>query len=197
MLKEFIALEEKIPGVSSAWRASEVGECEAFLCHTRLGHEPLPMSGRVRHMLQDGVTHEHDIVSRLQSAGIKVLHSYVEGQTEVHCSSDPLVSGHPDGVLDIPKGFSRDLDYWDENFKFDGRFYLLEVTAPNHFAFLRLKRSHLREILWRKFVQIQMYLNSEEIRSYGNCCVAEVKNKNTSELYEEGIAVTADVVGMV
>jgi len=194
VLKEKIALEERIPEVSAIWRASGVGECETFLCHERLGHKPIPLTGRVRHMLDDGVTHEHDIVDRLRSAGITVLHSYVEGQAEVHCSSDPLVTGHPDGVLDVPKDFPRDLDYWDENFKFDGRFYMLEVTAPNHFTFLRLKRSHMREVLWRKYVQIQMYLNSEEMRSYGNCCVVEVKNKNTSDLYEEGVSLNSLVV---
>ena len=141
-----IALEEKTPEVSSTFRASSAGECETFLCHERLGHEPAPFTGRVRHMLQDGVTHEHDIISRLRSAGITVLHSYVEGQAEVHCSSDPLVSGHPDGVLDIPKSREFTLDYADENFS-PSRFMLLEVTAPGHFTFLRLERSHLREIL--------------------------------------------------
>ena len=170
-----------------------MGECETFLCHERLSHEPEPMTGRVRHMLQDGVTHEHDIVDRLRSAGITVLHSYVEGQTDVHCSFDPFVSGHPDGVLDIPRSEKFDLDYADENFK-PSRFMLLEITAPNHFTYLRLERSHLREILFRKYVQVQMYLNSEEIRSYGNCCVAIVKNKNTSALYEEGISLDANVV---
>jgi len=144
-------------------------------------------------MLQDGVTHEHDIISRLRSAGITVLHSYVEGQAEVHCSSDPLVSGHPDGVLDIPKSREFTLDYADENFS-PSRFMLLEVTAPGHFTFLRLERSHLREILWRKYAQVQMYLNSEEIRSYSNCAVVIIKNKNTSALYEEGISLDVAVV---
>lgn len=194
MLKERIALEERQPEVSPIWRASEVGECETFLCHVRLGHESLPFTGRIRHMLEDGITHEHDIVNRLRAAGITVLHSYVEGQAEVHCAKRPLVIGHPDGVLDMPKQDEFVLDYTDENFK-PGRFYLLEVTAPNHFTFLRLKRSHLREILWRKFVQIQMYLSSEEMRSFGDCAVAIVKNKNTSELYEEGITLDDSVVG--
>lgn len=194
MLKECIALEERTPGVSLVWRASSVGECETFLCHERLGHESLSMTGRVLHMLQDGVTHEHDIVSRLRSAGITVLHSHVEGQIEVCCSAKPRIVGHPDGVLDVPSAFPRDLDYWDADFKHNERFYMLEVTAPNHFTFLRLKRGHLRETLWRKYVQIQMYLNSEEIRSFGSCCVVEVKNKNTSELYEEGVSLDGDVV---
>jgi len=144
-------------------------------------------------MLQDGVTHEHDIVDRLRAAGITVLHSYVDGQTEVHCSTDPLVSGHPDGVLDITRREEFALDYADENFA-SSRFMLLEITAPNHFTFLRLVRSHLREVLWRKYVQIMMYLNSEEIRSYGSCAVVIVKNKNTSALYEEGISLDALVV---
>ena len=193
MLKEKIASEETIPKVSNIFRASEVGECETYLCHERLGHSPVPFTGRVRHMLQDGVVHEHDIVSRLKAAGIIVLHSYVEGQAEVCCSQDPLVIGHPDGVLDVPKNEEFVLDYADENFE-PSRFMMLEVTAPNHFTFLRLERSHLREILPRKFVQIQMYLNSEEIRSYGNCAVVIVKNKNTSALYEEGISFDVSVV---
>lgn len=193
MLKERIAGEEKIPEVSSVWRASEVGECETYLCHVRLGHESLPFTGRIRHMLSDGVTHEHDIVDRLRAAGIGVLHSYTEGQAKVHCTDSPLVSGHPDGVLDIPSRDEFALDYADEKFS-SSRFMLLEVTAPNHFTFLRIKRSYMREILWRKFVQIQLYLNSEEIRSYGNCAVAIVKNKNTSELYEEGISLDTSVI---
>lgn len=193
MLKEKIALEEKIPSISTIWRASGVGECENYLCHVRLGHEPLSLAGRVRHLLDDGVTHERDIVNRLKASGIVVMHSYVEGQVEVTCSLEPLVTGHPDGVLDVPKDFPKDLDYADEGFK-PSRFMLLEVTAPSHFTFQRLRRSHMREILWRKFVQVQMYLNSEEIRSYGNCCIVEVKNKNTSELYEEGVSFDKDVV---
>lgn len=194
MLKEKIALEEVVPKVGSVWRASEVGECETFLGHVRLSHESLPFSGRVRHMLDDGIVHEHDIVDRLRRAGITVLHSYADGQAEVCCSLDPLIIGHPDGILDVPKGFPRDLDYCDKNFKFDERFYLLEVTAPNHFVFLRLKHSHLREVLLRKFIQAQMYLNSGEIGTYGDCCVVEVKNKNTSELYEEGVSLDRVVV---
>jgi len=193
MLKEKIALEEKTPEVSSTFRASSAGECETYLCHERLGHSPLPFTGRVRHMLDDGVTHEHDIVNRLRAVGITVLHSYVEGQAEVRCASNPVVSGHPDGVLDIPKSREFTLDYADENFSLS-RFMLLEVTAPGHFTFLRLERSHLREILWRKYVQIQLYLNSEEIRSYGNCAIAIIKNKNTSALYEEGISLDDTVV---
>ena len=170
-----------------------MGECETFLCHVRLKHEPLPFTGRVRHLLDDGVTHEHDIVSRLRSAGITVLHSYAEGQAEVCCSFEPLVTGHPDGVLDMPARAKFDLDYADENFK-SSRFLMLEVTAPSHFTFLRLVRNHLRETLWRKYIQVQMYLNSDEMRSYGNCAVAIVKNKNTSELYEEGISLDRQVV---
>ena len=193
MLKEKIALEEKTPQVSTIWRASGVGECENYLCHVRLGHEPLPLAGRVRHLLDDGVTHERDIMNRLRASGVTVMHSYAEGQVEVTCSLIPLVTGHPDGVLDVPKDFPRGLDYADENFKYS-RFMLLEVTAPSHFTFQRLRRSHMRETLWRKYVQIMMYLNSEEIRSYGNCCIVEVKNKNTSELYEEGVSFNIQVV---
>lgn len=193
MLKERIAGEEKIPEVSAVWRASEVGECETYLCRVRLGHKSLPFTGRIRHMLSDGVTHEHDIVDRLRAAGIGVLHSYVEGQAEMRCLDSPLVRGHPDGVLDVPLNNEFTLDYSDEKFA-PSRFMLLEITAPNHFAFLRIKRDHLRETLWRKFVQIQMYLNSEEMRSYGNCAVTIVKNKNTSELYEEGTSLDVTII---
>ena len=163
------------------------------MCHQRLGHSPVPFTGRVRHMLQDGVVHEHDIIARLRAAGITVLHSYADGQAEVRCSSEPLIVGHPDGVLDIPKNEEFVLDYADEGFS-PSRFMLLEVTAPNHFTFLRLERNHLRETLWRKYVQVQMYLNSEEIRSYGNCAIAIIKNKNTSALYEEGISLDDTVI---
>jgi hypothetical protein len=146
-------------------------------------------------MLQDGVTHEHDVVDRLFSKGIKVLHSYRDGQVEVKCSENPLIVGHPDGILDVPERFGEfALDYADEGFK-PARFLLLEVTAPNHFTFLRLKRSHLRAEIPRKYAQIQMYLNSEGVRSFGNCCVCVVKNKNTSELYEEGISLDRAYVG--
>ena len=93
----------------------------------------------------------------------------------------------------MPKSEEFVLDYADEGFS-PSRFVLLEVTAPNHFTFLRLERSHLRETLWRKYVQVQMYLNSEEIRSYSNCAVAIVKNKNTSALYEEGITLDDTVI---
>ncbi len=195
MLKELIAEDVREPTTSEEWRASEVGECEAFLCHLRLGHLALPFTGRVRHMLDDGLMHEHDIVNRIRSKGFKVLHSYSEGQLLVHCYDEGgiTVLGHPDGVLDaVPPQF--ELDYADESFRFGHRFYGLEVTAPNHFAFMRVVRSHLRSEMWRKFTQVQMYLNSEELRSYGDCMVAVIKNKNTSALYEEGISLDVSVV---
>jgi len=144
-------------------------------------------------MLDDGVTHEHDIINRLRGGGITVLHSYVEGQMKVHCSEKPTVVGHPDGVLDVPEYEEFTLDYADDDFS-PSRFMLLEITAPNHFTFLRLQRSHLRENIWRKFVQIQMYLNSEEIREYGTSAIVVIKNKNTSALYEEGVSLQEDVV---
>ena len=203
MLKELIAKDVREPLVTEGWRASEVGECEAFLCHLRLGHPALPLTGRVRHMLDDGLMHEHDVVDRLRSKGFKVSHSYSEGQLLVHCyDKDGLcVVGHPDGVLDVtpaiklgtPWGF--ELDYADGAFDWRNRLHGLEITAPNHFAFLRLERNHLREELARKFVQIQMYLNSEELRDEGiNSMVVVVKNKNTSALYEEGIGFDEQVV---
>lgn len=198
MLKELIAEDIKVPTTIDEWRASEVGECETFLCHLRLGHSALPFTGRVRHMLDDGLMHEHDVVDRIRSKGFKVLHSYSEGQMFVHCyDKDGIaVVGHPDGILDAePHRF--DLDYADEHFQTGRRFYGLEVTAPNHFAFLRVERNHIRSEMWRKFVQIQVYLNSEELRSFGDCMVVVVKNKNTSALYEEGISLDTRIVDNV
>lgn len=204
MLKELIAKDVGEPLVTEVWRASEVGECEAFLCHLRLGHPALSLSGRVRHMLDDGLMHEHDVVDRLRSKGFKVSHSYSEGQLLVHCYDEDglCIVGHPDGVLDVAGSYrglvvpsQLELDYTDECFRFGERFYGLEVTAPNHFAFLRTERNHMRSEMWRKFVQIQMYLNSEELRDEGiNSMIVEVKNKNTSALYEEGVGFDGQVV---
>lgn len=199
MLKELVTDEVIEPEVSGIFRASQVGQCEAFLCHQRLGHAALPLPGRVKNVLKDGRMHERDVVTQLINKGIEVKHSCLDGQIEVCCFRDPYVLGHPDGimrvpeslVLDMSKGFA--LDYADETFK-PGRFCLLEITAPEHFTFLRLQKSHLREILYVKYVQVQMYLNSPEVRSYGNCAVVEVKNKNTSALYEEGVSLDGQVV---
>jgi len=103
------------------------------------------------------------------------------------------VDGHPDGLIERePPGF--ELDYADENFQFDKGTYLLEITAPNHFSFLRIEKDHMRSALWRKYVQIQMYLHSGPIRDRTDCCVVEVKSKNTSALYEEGVSYDRTVV---
>jgi len=195
MLKELIAADTLEPAIASDWRASEVGECETFLCHKKLGASATPMTGRVRHLLDDGVMHEHDVVDRLRSKGIKVLHSYVEGQVHVVCYEDKdiTVLGHPDGILDgVPS--ELELNYADDKFRRGSRYYLLEITAPSHFNFLRMEKSHMRVVQWRKFVQIQMYMNSEQFRSYGDSCIAIVKNKNTSALYEEGIGFDDSVI---
>lgn len=195
MLKELIATDTIEPVASSEWRASVVGECETFLCHMRLGESAMPMTGRVRHLLDDGLMHEHDVINRLIGKGIKVLHSYQEGQAHVVCYEDDeiIIQGHPDGILDVvPDRFM--LDYTDDKFRRGRRYYLLEVTAPSHFTFLRLEKSHMRSELWRKYVQIQMYMNSEEFRSYGDGCIVEVKNKNTSALYEEGVGFDDTVI---
>ena len=195
MLKQLIAEDVRESVTTEGFRASEVGECEAFLCHLRLGHSALPLTGRVRHMLDDGLMHEHDIVNRLRSNGIKVLHSYSEGQMLVHCYDKDGISivGHPDGVLDSVGG-PIELDYADEKFRFENRYYGLEITAPNHFGFLRVEKSHLRSEMWRKYVQIHMYLNSEEFRAYSDCMVVVIKSKNTSALYEEGVSLDHLVV---
>jgi len=145
-------------------------------------------------MLDDGVMHEHDVVNRLRSKGIKVLHSYSDGQMEVVCNEDPRIVGHPDGILDgVPADFG--LDFVDEYFKSSHRrFYCLEVTGCSHFNFLRLERDHSRSVLHRKFVQMQLYLNSEEVRSYTDSMVLIAKNKNTSSLYEEGVGRDTSIV---
>jgi len=200
MLKELIAEEASVPVLSKVWRASEVGECETFLGHLRLGHDALPFTGRVRHMLQDGYVHERDIVNRLESKGVKVWHSYASGQLEVDCVDDPYVVGHPDGVVDVPQRLLQQfsVDYADESFKPTSAM-LLEVTAPNHFTFLRLKAQHLREVWWRKYVQIQLYLFSRQMEAYlaSKCALVVVKNKNTSELYEEGVSLDERVIEKV
>jgi hypothetical protein len=195
VLKELLAEEVKEPVLTEEWRASEAGECETFLCRLRLGHPAIPFTGRVRHMLDDGLMHEHDIVDRIRSKGFKVLHSYSEGQMVVTCYDRDgiVVRGHPDGVIDAGGG-PVVLDYADDKFRLRSRYYGLEVTAPSHFQFLRIERDHLRSELPRKFVQIQMYLNSEELRTYSDCMVVIVKNKNTSALYEEGISLDTSVV---
>jgi len=195
MLKELIAEDVQEPKVTKLFRASEVGECETYLCRVLLGHHPLPMSGRVRHMLADGITHEKDIVERLVREGVDVKHSCLDSQLSIVCvdEGDLKIPGHPDGLLEHqPSGF--ELDYAEEGFRYDRGTYLLEITAPNHFSFLRVERDHMRSALWRKYVQIQMYLNSEVIKERTDCCVVEVKNKNTSALYEEGVVYDPKVV---
>ena len=102
MLKELIALDETHPEVSQVWRASEVGECETYLGHVRLGHEALPMPGRVKHLLHDGNVHERDVVTHLNAKGFRVLHSCITGQMSVQTDIGLRVFGHPDGILDMP-----------------------------------------------------------------------------------------------
>jgi len=196
MLKELIAEEDVIEVVQAFkfFRASEAGECETYLCHKALGHTPLSLPGRVRHMLADGATHERDIVERLQNKGIDVQYC-LDRQMTVKCVDEPdvQVSGHPDGLIEHQApGF--ELDYTEPGFRFDRGTYLLEVTAPGHFPFLRIEREHMRVALWRKYVQVQLYLNSLSVRERTDCCVVEVKNKNTSALYEEGVIFHQDVV---
>ena len=197
MLKETIKDEIVEPVVSDIWRASEVGElCEAYLCHVRLGHQPAKMLGRVRHLLSDGNMHEDDIVRRLKSGGLDVLHTGDE-QMYVHCTTGPIrINGHPDGVLhEVPKEL-RQLDWADENFSWDSAFHLLEITAPNGFAFQRYAKEHLRGVNWRKFVQTHLYLGSVELRDMLHCAVVVVKNKTTSALYEEGLTYDKSIVDM-
>jgi len=191
MLKEYQEELYQEPGEFVGWRASMVGNpCETFLCHTRLNSElGEPIKGRVSHMLEDGNLHERDIVKRCVDSGYKVLHSYREGQLalKIPLTDKVSITGHPDGILWCgTKTF--DLDRVDPLFKFGCRYYLLEVTAPNHYAFQRVVKDGLKEQNFQKYVQIQLYLMSDKIKEYGDSCVCVVKNKNTTALYEEGIA---------
>lgn len=188
MLKETIRDELVTPIISDVWRASEVGDsCEAYLCHVRLGHQPLPMQGRIRHLLDDGNVHEDDIVKRLKNGGFDVLYSGNQ-QLYVHCvSGDININGHPDGVLRrVPKELQQ-LDWADENFSWDSVYHLLEITAPNSFAHKKYYHDHLRGVNWRKFVQTHLYLGSEELCGDMRCSVVIVKDKATTALYEEGL----------
>lgn len=196
MLKETIRDEVVEPVVSDMWRASEAGEeCEAYLCHTRLGHEPLPMKGRIRHLLDDGNVHEDDVVNRLKNGGIDAQYTG-DNQLYVHCVDEDgvMINGHPDGLLHkIPKDLQK-LDWADENFSWDSDYHLLEITAPNTFAFNKYYSAHLRGVNWRKFVQTHLYLGSDELSDRMHCAVVVVKNKMTSELYEEGLTYDKSIV---
>jgi len=196
MLKETILDEAIDPTVPDTWRASLVGEeCEAYLCHMRLGHEPLPMKGRIRHLLDDGNMHEDDIVNRLVNGGFDVLYTGSE-QLYVHCIDQDgiVINGHPDGVLkNVPKSL-HSLDWADDGFSWDSTFHLLEITAPNNFAFKRYYNEHLRGVNWRKFVQTHLYIGSEELRDRMRCAVVIVKDKMTSTLYEEGLTYDHNVI---
>lgn len=184
MLRELIASDTFVPETYVGWRASEIGHhCDTYLVRKKLRHPVAPISGRIRHLLDDGRAHERDIVSRLIEFGFEVHHSCLEGQRQVHYGD---VWGHPDGLLRTPK--LGTLDAVDANFRFDRSWYLLEVTAPNSASFRRIVANGLRGGLLQKFVQIQVYLASSEISKLTDCCVVVVKNKNTSELYEEGVS---------
>ncbi len=196
MLKETIQDEVINPVVGNTWRASEAGElCEAYLCHMRLGHQPLPMKGRIRHLLDDGNMHEDDVVNRLKNGGLDVLYTG-DNQLYVHCMNGDgvIINGHPDGVLRNVPSDLRNLDWADEHFSWDSAFHLLEITAPNNFAFKRYYQEHLRGVNYRKFVQTHLYLGSEELRDKMHCAVVIVKDKMTSTLYEEGLTYDKSVV---
>jgi len=196
LLKETLLDEAVDPTVPDTWRASLVGEeCETYLCRMRLGHQPLPMKGRVRHLLDDGNMHEDDVVNRLKNGGLDVLYTGDE-QLYVHCVSQDgiVVNGHPDGVLrNVPKDLQK-LDWADETFSWDSVYHLLEITAPNNFAFKRYYQEHLRGVNYRKFVQTHLYLGSEELRDRMRCSVVIVKDKMTSTLYEEGLTYDQSVI---
>ena len=195
MLRETIKDEVVDPVITDIWRASEVGElCEAYLCHVRLGNQPAKMPGRIRHLLDDGGLHEKDIVNRLKQGGFDTLYTG-DDQLYVHCvDGDVRINGHPDGLLrNIPEDLRR-LDWADERFSWDSVYYLLEITAPNTFAYQRYSQEHLRGVNWRKFVQTHLYLGSEELRDKAHCAVVVVKNKMTSALYEEGLTYDKSIV---
>lgn len=196
MLKETIKDESIEPAVGDTWGASLAGEqCETYLCHMRMGHQPLPMAGRVRHLLDDGNMHEDDIVARLRVGGFDILYTG-DNQLYLHCvrCDGIVINGHPDGVLrNVPLDL-RTLDWADEHFSWDGTYQLLEITAPNHFAFQRYYQEHLKGVNWRKFVQTHLYLGSEELRPKMRCCVVIVKDKMTSTLYEEGLSFDQTII---
>jgi hypothetical protein len=196
LLKETILDEVVEPVISDMWRASEAGEeCEAFLCHTRLGHQPLPMKGRIRHLLDDGNVHEDDVVARLKNGGIDAQYTGND-QMYVHCVNEGgvIINGHPDGLLHKIPVELRKLDWVDEHFSWDSDYHLLEITAPNTFSFAKYFIAHLEGVNPRKFVQTHLYLGSEELYDKMHCAVVIVKNKMTSELYEEGLTFNQAVI---
>jgi len=191
ILKERIAEEVIQPGYMNWWRASEAGACEVLLWHTKMRHKSLPIGGRVRHLLEDGNVHERDIAERLVRCGFDVRNTCLDGQAELVVSRKPHVVGHPDGFVTNPYPYNDEgYDYVEDGFDYTCSEYLLEITAPSHFNFLRLQRLHAKEVLWQKYVQIHMYLHASKLSS----AILIAKNKNTSELYEEGIAYDAKLV---
>jgi len=196
MLKELVDVVNDNIQVRASFRASEVGEpCETFLCHVLLGHKPLPNPGRLERLFEDGHYHERDVATRLVEQGFDVQHSCLTGQMELLGLDNPRVPGHPDGVIDL-HGRPIELDWADENFKLNppNRIQLLEITAPNHNTFMRLLRDHLKEVIPRKYVQMQMYLNSDKLKPLTDSGVCIVKSKNTSALYEEGVSFDPQVI---
>jgi len=188
MLKERIAAEVLEPQPFTVWRASQVGDCPTKLWLMKSGHKPLPYRGTLKHVLDDGRQHELDVLRRLVSAGFKVYYSALEQQVEVKVSDVPYVVGHPDGIIQVPKGADLgELDRCDPGFDMKELLFLIEITAPNHFLWHAIKSRGIREVQPWKYVQVQMYLHSEEVMQQTNSAVMIVKNKNTSELYEEGI----------
>lgn len=197
MIKEHQAELIQNPEEFVGWRASMVGNpCETFLGHMRLGHEYKPIQGRVKHMLEDGNLHEHDIVKRCEESGYKVLHSYRDRQLtlKIQLRDNLVISGHSDGILWCG---SRpfELDRVDPHFVQGCKYYLLEITAPNHFAFARAVQHGLFVQNFQKYIQIQLYLMSDKVKEYTKGdCVCVVKNKNTTALYEEGISFHPELI---
>ena len=192
MLKEYIEELTQEIEETSHWRASMVGNpCETFLCHMQLNDDYKPPQGRIMHMLNDGKVHEKDIVERCIASGYQVLHSCLDKQLElsIHLTDKLSVSGHPDGILICGKK-TFDLDRYDPNFKFNLPSYLLEITAPNHYAFARLVRDGLESQNYQKFVQTQLYMLAINDKN----CVLVAKDKNNTELYEEGISFQSRVI---
>lgn len=165
--------------------------CETFLCHMQLNDDYKPPQGRVKHMLDDGKVHEKDIVERCIASGYGVSYSCLDKQLELQVTLEPglTISGHPDGIL-ICGEKTFDLDRYDSNFKFNLSSYLLEITAPNHYAFARLVRDGLESQNYQKFVQTQIYMSVIDDKN----CVLVAKDKNNTELYEEGISFQPRVI---
>ncbi len=155
----------------------------------------IPFSGRMVHLLKDGVQHERDVVRMCMESGYKVYYSCFEKQLalKIPLTDSISISGHTDGILSCgTKTF--DLDRHEPGFKYGSKYYLLEITAPNNTNFHRLLKEGSKSVLPTKYMQIQIYLKSEKVHQYSDNCILVCKNKNNTALYEEGIVYHPDLI---